>query len=156
MMSLHGKPCITGVSDCTSCINSRLLIAINWQNWVKLQRRVCCGFYTRRTTQTTTTLPTLPRLTTPHYPVVVLLDLNSALTVECDEAGIRQIASWETQSATGGPLGASRTRSTRPNPDVIGPLQFSPLLEYDHDDHDDDDDDDLQSSKEDLINATKP
>ena len=92
------------------------------------------------TTHTTQTL-----LTTPHYPVVVLLDLNSALTVECDEAGIRQIASWETQSATGGPLGASRTRSTRPNPDVIGPLQFSPLLEYDHDD-----DHDLQSSKEQL------
>ena len=30
----------------------------------------------------------------------------------------------------------------QPNPDVIGPLEFSPLLEYD--------DDDLQSSKEQL------
>ena len=54
-MSLHGKPCITGgsLAGCT-CINSRLLIAINWQNWVKLPPASLLWLLHRRTTQSLT------------------------------------------------------------------------------------------------------
>ena len=80
-MFLHGEPCITsgiycktGVADrvhlykyigiyCITggrtCINSRLLIAINWQNWVKLPPASLLWLLHRRTTHclTATTLP---------------------------------------------------------------------------------------------------
>ena len=80
-MLLHGEPCIasgiyckTGVADrvhlykyigiyCITggrtCINSRLLIAINWQNWVKLPPASLLWLLHRRTTHclTATTLP---------------------------------------------------------------------------------------------------
>ena len=40
----------------------------------------------------------------------VVLDFASA-QAQCDEAGIRQIASWETPRASQGPMGASGTRA---------------------------------------------
>ena len=155
-MLLHGEPCITsgiycitGVADrvhlykyigiyCITggrtCINSRLLIAINWQNWVKLPPASLLWLLHRRTTHclTATTLPYILHLlhratcysATSSYVLqgaTVVLDFTSA-QAQCDEAGIRQIASWETPRASQGPMGASGTRADLTwNHDVMCP-----------------------------------
>ena len=139
-MLLHGEPCITSGIYCTTgvadrvhlykyigiycitggrtCINSRLLIAINWQNWVKLPPASLLWLLHRRTTQCLTAPPSLLQCPTCYSATssymlqraTVVLDFNSA-QAQCDEAGIRQIASWETPRASQGPMGASGTRS---------------------------------------------
>ena len=102
------------------CINSQLLIAINWQNWVKLPPASLLWLLHRERP---------PRL--PNYIVVqrcgrysqhCTFDFIVAVLAQCDEAGIRQIASWETAGrpakAPWEHLGPWRNVPTAPGPQI--------------------------------------